>query len=62
VHEDPVSKYLADIGRRGGKARLKTMSPEQRKASAHKAAKAAAKAHQQKAAERKRKPKERKSK
>jgi hypothetical protein len=39
---DAVSQYLSQIGRRGGKARLKTMTPEQRRAVALKASKAAA--------------------
>jgi general stress protein YciG len=37
-----VSKYLAEIGRKGGKARLKKMTPEQRREIATKASKAAA--------------------
>jgi len=36
-----ISKYMAEIGRRGGKARLKTMTPEERRAIATKASKAA---------------------
>jgi len=36
-----VSKYLAEIGRKGGKARLKKMTPEQRREIATKASKAA---------------------
>ncbi|MGH9545328.1 MAG: hypothetical protein ACRD23_08940 [Terriglobales bacterium] len=48
-----LSKYLAELGRKGGKARLRTMSAEERKASARKASKAAAKARTQKAKERK---------
>jgi hypothetical protein len=47
------SKYLAELGRKGGKARLRTMTPEQRRASARNASKAAAKARKQKAKERK---------
>jgi hypothetical protein len=35
-----ISKYLAKIGRRGGKARLKTMTPEERRDIATKASKA----------------------
>jgi hypothetical protein len=46
------SKYLAELGRKGGKARLKTMTPEQRRASARKASKAAAIARKQKAKQR----------
>jgi hypothetical protein len=48
-----LSEYLAELGRKGGKARLTTMTPEQRRASARKAAKAGAKARKQKAKERK---------
>jgi hypothetical protein len=47
--KSPVSKYLAKIGRKGGKARLETMTDEQRRASALKASKAAAKARALKA-------------
>jgi hypothetical protein len=43
-----ISKYFAEIGRRGGKARLKTMTAEQRRAIATKASKAAAKARKRK--------------
>jgi hypothetical protein len=49
-----VSKYMAEVGRKGGKARLKTMTPEQRRASARKASKAAAEARKKKAREKKR--------
>jgi len=42
-----ISKYLAEIGRRGGKARLKTMTPEERRAIATKASKAAAASRKQ---------------
>jgi hypothetical protein len=38
-----LSKYLAELGRRGGKARLKTMTAAQRRKSAQKAARASAK-------------------
>ena len=51
--ESLLSQYLAKLGRKGGKARLKTMTAAERKASARKAGKASAEA-------RKRKPKERK--
>jgi hypothetical protein len=37
---ESVSEYLAKIGRRGGKARLKTMTPKQRSEAARKAVKA----------------------
>jgi hypothetical protein len=36
-----ISKYMSEIGRRGGKARLRTMTPEERRAIATKASKAA---------------------
>jgi hypothetical protein len=49
-----LSKYLSELGRRGGKARMKTMTAEQRRAIAIKASKAAAKARTQKAKKRKR--------
>jgi hypothetical protein len=52
---DPVSKYLSDIGRKGGKARAKQLTPEQRKEIAKKAAKASARVRSRKAKERKRK-------
>jgi hypothetical protein len=48
-----VSKYLSEIGRRGGKARLETMTADQRRAIATKASKAAAKARTLKAKARK---------
>jgi hypothetical protein len=35
-----LKEYFAQIGRRGGKARVKNLTPEQRKASARKAAQA----------------------
>lgn len=46
-----VSKYLAKIGRKGGKARLRTMTADERKAIATKASRAAAKARTRKAQE-----------
>jgi len=51
--QDPVSKYLSEIGRKGAQARAKVLSPEQRKEIAKKAARASAKVHRKKAAERK---------
>ena len=39
-----ISEYLAKIGRRGGKARLQSMSPEERAAIARKAGEASGKA------------------
>jgi hypothetical protein len=44
-----LSKYLSELGRRGGKARMKTMTAEQRRSIATKASKAAAKARSAKA-------------
>ena len=46
---DAVSQYLSQIGRKGGKARLKTMTPEQRRTVALKASKAAAVARSKRA-------------
>jgi hypothetical protein len=43
-----ISKYMAEIGRRGGKARLKTMTAEERRAIATRASKAAAEARRRK--------------
>jgi hypothetical protein len=42
-------QYLTELGRRGGQARAKALSPERRRAIAKKAAKAATKARQEKA-------------
>jgi len=44
-----LSKYLSELGRKGGKARLRTMTPEQRRDIATKASKAAAEARKRKA-------------
>jgi hypothetical protein len=52
--DDPVKKFLANIGRLGGKATAKKRTAEQRRKSAIKASKAAAKARTRKAKERKR--------
>jgi hypothetical protein len=50
MKRDPaVSKYLAELGRKGGKARLKKMTAERRKEVATIASKAAAKARTTKA-------------
>jgi hypothetical protein len=49
----PVKQFLANIGRRGGKARAKALTAEQRRNSAIKASKAAAKARTRKARDRK---------
>lgn len=50
----PIKQFLANIGRRGGKARAKALTAEQRRKSAIKASRAAAKARTRKAKERKR--------
>jgi len=55
MKKSAISKYLSELGRKGGKARLKTMTAEQRREIAMKASKAAAKARTKKAAERKKK-------
>ena len=44
MKKSPLSKYLSELGRKGGKARMKTMTAEQRREIATKASKAAAKA------------------
>jgi hypothetical protein len=44
MKKDDLSKYMALAGSRGGKARLKTMTPEERIAIARRAGKASAKA------------------
>jgi hypothetical protein len=53
MNDSLVSKVLSEIGRRGGKARAKKLTAEQRRKSAIKASKAAAKARTRKAKERK---------
>ena len=58
LDEDQIYEALAATGRKGGIARAKKMTPEQRKASATKASKAAAKARTKKAkAKKKSRPK-----
>jgi len=47
-----LSRYFSELGRKGGKARAKRLTPEQRKASATKASKAAAVARTKKAKKR----------
>ena len=47
--QDAIQKVLAEIGRRGGQARAKALTPKERKAIATKASKAAAKARTKKA-------------
>jgi hypothetical protein len=56
MDEDPVSKYLSDIGRKGGYSRAKRLTPDQRREIAKKAAKASATVRRKKAKKRKRKP------
>ena len=51
--EDEISKIMSEMGRRGGQARAKALTAKQRKESARKAWKAAAKAHRRAAKERK---------
>lgn len=48
-----ISRVMAEMGRRGGQARAKALSPKQRRESAIKASKAAAKARSRAAKERK---------
>ena len=49
MDEDQISQILSEIGRRGGKARVKALTPGRRKEIAMKASKAAAKARTAKA-------------
>ena len=49
MNDEDIRKVLAEIGRRGGLARAKAMTAKQRKESALKASKAAAKARTKKA-------------
>ena len=44
VRKSVIAEYLAKIGGRGGKARLKTMTPAERRVVASKAGKASGKA------------------
>jgi hypothetical protein len=44
MNQGDLSKYLASIGRKGGKARAKALTKEEQRAIALKASKAAAKA------------------
>jgi hypothetical protein len=53
ANDDLVSKIMSQMGRRGGHARAKALTAKQRRESAIKASKAAAKARTQKAKERK---------
>jgi len=53
---DPaVSRYLSELGRKGGRARLRTMTPEERRRVATKASKAAAIARRKKAKQKRKK-------
>jgi hypothetical protein len=51
--EDKISELLAEIGRRGGLARAKKLTPERRREIATKASKAAAKARKKRTRTRK---------
>jgi hypothetical protein len=53
ANDEDIRKLLAELGRRGGKARAKALTAKQRRDSAIKASKAAAKARTRKAKERK---------
>jgi hypothetical protein len=54
MSKSEISKYLAEIGSRGGKNTAKKLSPERRRAIAIKASRAAAKARKKKVADRRR--------
>jgi hypothetical protein len=54
LDEDQISEALSAVGRRGGIARAKKLSPERRKEIATKASKAAAKVRSAKAKKRRR--------
>jgi hypothetical protein len=54
-----LSRYLAELGRKGGKARLDTMTAEERKASARKAGQASAAAKKKRKAQAAKKAKQR---
>ena len=49
INQDLIGKVMAEMGKRGGKARAKVLSAKQRRESAIKASKAAAKARRRKA-------------
>jgi hypothetical protein len=51
MDDKAFSRYLARLGRKGGKARLDTMTAEQRRKIASKAGKASGKARKKKARE-----------
>jgi general stress protein YciG len=52
MQKDAVSRVMREMGRKGGKARLKKMTSEQRSEIARKAAAASAKVRSKKATER----------
>jgi|HubBroStandDraft_2_1064218.scaffolds.fasta_scaffold1078298_2 general stress protein YciG len=49
MEQDQVSKYLSEIGRRGGQARAKRLTPEERKEIAKRAGKKSGKVRKKKA-------------
>lgn len=53
--EDAIRKVMSEMGKRGGLARAKAMTAEERRKSATKASKAAAKARSKKAKQKKEK-------
>jgi len=53
MDEDAIRKVLSEIGRRGGLARAKALTAKERRESATKASKAAAKARTERAKQRK---------
>jgi hypothetical protein len=53
VDKGALSQYLSELGRKGGKARMKTMTADERRKSALKASKAAALARKKKAKQKK---------
>lgn len=54
VAQETISRVMKELGRRGGEARAKSMTPEERRKSALKASKAAAAARSKKAREKRR--------
>jgi len=57
MNKETIRQVMAEMGRKGGKARLKTMTAEQRRERALKAAQAAGKVHREKAKQRKKEKK-----
>ena len=53
IEQDLIAKVMSEMGKRGGRARAKVLTAKQRRESAIKASKAAAKARTLKAKERK---------